>query len=243
MSFQVIVNGPMYKLFIQGLATVATNPIITYGPQKITCNSITPAGDLMVSGLIPPIKTDLQQPVSLVTNVDAELEIIAEQEMPEELVLQWGEGELLAYPNLEEADVPEEVDIFKLSSKETQENHPEAPRINYPLRFSINHDVLKAAVSKLKPSKGIILSYEAGPFYLATESWSDKVEIPGSDISFGKLQKGSYSSLIDREVFESVINALELYESVSLALGEDLPLIVVGIDPGLKLGYMIAQQV
>lgn len=240
---QVIVNGPMYKLFIEGLATVATTPVITYGPEKITCNAITVTGDLMVSGSIPPIKTDLQSPISMVMDLDKLVELVDGIEFPEELVLHQHEGKLYGYENVEEEDVPGEHDIFSISCGPVQDDHPEAPRINYPLRFSINHEILKAALSKLKPSTGVIISYENGPLYIATESWSDRVEIPGTDFYVSKVIKGSYSSLFDRDTFSSVVGALELYESVSIALGEDLPLIIVGIDLGLKLGYMLAQQV
>lgn len=240
---QVIVNGPMFKLFIEGLATVATTPVITYGPEKITCNAITISGDLMVSGSIPPIKTDLQRPVSMIMNLDALIESVDGIEFPEELVLHQAEGKLFGYENTEEEDVPGEHDVFTISCGPVLDDHPEAPRINYPLRFSLNHEVLKAALSKLKPSSGVILSYENGPLYLATESWSDRIEIPGTDFFISKTSKGEYSSLFDRDTLTSVINALELYESLSIALGEDLPLIVVGVDPGLKLGYMLAQQV
>jgi hypothetical protein len=233
----------MYKLFISGLATVATDAIVTFGPEKITCNALTPNGDLMVSGLIPPFKTTLTVPQSIIINLEEEITMLGDEVLPDELVLQYHEGVLYAFPDVDEADIPDEIMIFEHKCVATSSDHPEPPRINYPLRFSIDTEALKGYIHKLNPSKDIIMSYENGPMYLADGSWKDKVEIPGTDFFITRLTRGSYSSLFDRDLLESVINSMELFESVSIALGEDLPLIVVGIDPNLKLGYMIAQQV
>lgn len=243
MQFTAIVNGPMFKMFLEGISTVATTAIITFGPEKITCNHLTPAGDLMESSLLPPFKSNLTSLVSLKIDVDKILEDIGEEVLPDDLAIMWNEEVFDAIPNVEETDDPESLVIFSQKSSETPLNHPEPPRINYPLRFSIDMEVLKRHLANLPKTPRVIISYENGPLYLATESWSDKVEIPGSEFHISHLTRGSYSSLFSRDLLESVIQVLDIFESISIALGEDLPLIIVGIDPNLKIGYMIAQQV
>lgn len=243
MPFHLAINGPMFKMFLQCIATTASTTIITFGPEKITCNHIADGGDLMSSALIPPIKSNLTNPISIKLNVEKILEEMGEEDLPDEVIVAWSGKELVAFLDVAEADIPEELYIFSQTGIETAESHPEAPRINYPLRISIDLEVLKSHLSKLKSSKGVILSYENGPFYLATGDWSDRTEIPGNEFYITHLTKGEYSSLFDRELLTSVIDAMEAFESVLLAIGEDLPLIIAGVDPSLKLGYMIAQQV
>ncbi|HPS39319.1 MAG TPA: hypothetical protein PL124_07915 [Candidatus Cloacimonadota bacterium] len=243
MSFAVQVNGPMFKIFLERIATVASTAIITFGPEKITCNHLSEGGDLMVSALLPPFKTDIEQIESIKVNVEKVLEDIGESELPEELIVQWSGKVLEAYPNVEEADVMEEILVFKQDGGGTTDDHPEPPRINYPLRASIDLEVFSKYLSRLKASTGVIISYENGPLFLATQDWSDRVEIPGNEYFLTHLSKGEYSSLFDRALLESVLGAMDIFQSISFALGEDLPLVIVGIDPNLKVGYMIAQQV
>ena len=238
MPFAVQVNGPMFKIFLEKIATVASTAIITFGPEKITCNHLSEGGDLMVSTLLPPIKTNIERIESIKVNVEKILEDIGESDLPEELVIQWTGKVLEASP-----DTTRKITTFLQNGGGTTEDHPEPPRINYPFRASLDIEVLTKYLSKLKPSSGVILSYENGPLYLATQDWSDRVEIPGNEFFITHLTKGEYSSLFDRPLLESVLGAMDLFQSISIALGEDLPLVIVGIDPNLKIGYMIAQQV
>jgi len=49
--------------------------------------------------------------------------------------------------------------------------------------------------------------------------------------------------MVSKETLEGILGALEMFQSVRISLGEDMPLVIVGIDLIFKLGFMIAQEI
>jgi hypothetical protein len=49
--------------------------------------------------------------------------------------------------------------------------------------------------------------------------------------------------MIDYKAFKNIITAMSVYTSIKVALGEDMPLIILGYDEQVRLAYMIAPQV
>lgn len=243
MAFVCIVPGQLLSLFFQGIATVADHAVISWGPEKVVCNAFTPTGDLLFSGSVQPTSSNLSGVEELELPIGEIVEQIEAEEspLPEQVVCQHAGTLFEVYPHIEAAEHPEEILISSVEVISKEKSHTLPARIEYPVKFYIDTDVLLVEFNKIKAGEYIIVSWENGTLHLASRDWTSQVTIPDGQIVLDRVTPGEYSSMHSYGTLKGVVEALGIFASVKIGMGEDLPLVLAGFSPELKLGYMITQ--
>jgi hypothetical protein len=244
MPFTYVLSGSLLTTFLEFISSVTDSAVVSFGPEEIVCNVYSQSGEVLISTDITPLKTDATSITEMKLPIDEILEQIHAESKPlDENVVWQSSGEIVdIYPDgLSETDSNEEMTISSVRALQNEEPLSPVVKLDYPIKFFIDTDILSAKLSELKPTEYIIISYEEGKLFIANRDWSDRVEIPSDQFFLDKITSGSFSSMFKAEYIKFASDALNIFASVKIGLGEDLPLVILGYSPELKLGFMISQ--
>jgi hypothetical protein len=199
-------------------------------------------GLILVSSEIHPIKSNLRE----IVEIELPVEEIADQldlcDLPDEVVCQWQDTKFEIYDNVDETDSIDEIMDARASLIISDTQYINVPRIPFPILLSVDLEYLRGILRTI-PGTSVILSYEEGVWYLASQDWSSSLIVDAARYVSMRRAKGSFGTMVSKETLEGILGALEMFESARISLGEDMPLVIVGIDLIFKLGFMIAQEI
>ena len=236
-KFVCFVDKDEWESFLLGIAQVNLTPLIIFGPERISCNTMTTDESMMFSGMINHSKTSIQGELTFNVALDLPMIIASLASAPSgELALMF-DG-VLFYVEYDTAS-----ETHRLQFPIIQRHRLELPKYDYPLKFDIDSKHLEFIVSTLHEAQSIIFSREENGLLIADPTWETFTTIEDKDIQYTKNVKGNFSTMISTAMMLKAFEVLSLYESINIGLGEDIPLVLLGTSERLKMGFMIGPEV
>lgn len=239
MSFKFIcfVDKDEWESFLIGINAVNENPLIIFGKERISCNTLTPDEALMFSGLTTPLKSTIEGEQTFPLAIYLPAIIASLAEAPSGDLALMSDGTLFYHEyETNSGRVRGQYNIL-------QRHRLELPKFDYPLKFDIDTKHLEFIVSNLHETSSIIFSREKDGLLIANEDYSVFVPVPNEEIVYNVNEPGAFSTMISTANMLKVFEVISLYESIRIGLGEDIPIVFLGTSERLKMGFMIGAQV
>lgn len=239
MSFHFVcfVDKDEFESFLIGIAQVNPTPLIIFGPERISCNTMTTDESMMFSGMIIHTKTSIQGQLTYNVALDLPAIIRDLSSAPS------GELALMFDGTIFYVEYESNGDTYRLQYPIIHRHRLELPKFDYPLKFDIDSKHLEFIVTTLKDFPSVIFSRETDGLLIADPDWETFTTIDTKDISYTTHTKGSFSTMISTALMLKAFEVLSLYESIHIGLGEDIPIVFLGTSERLKMGFMIGPEV
>jgi hypothetical protein len=244
MKFVTLVDKDKFELFALSAHIAGDVVVMKFGPEKITCNRICEDGNCLFSGEYIYTQSTIAEDQIIHVGLST-------CELVKNLAQMPSGGLSIGVDNV--GDFIMVVGGFKISMTPITPcpESDEVTKEEYPIIFSVDTEHLANMIAfteaDSKELSSIILSVEDDGLYMANQDWSSSSVLHDvgttTFVFFEKRTPGKFSVMIDYKAFKNIITAMSVYTSIKVALGEDMPLIILGYDEQVRLAYMIAPQV
>lgn len=233
-KFVSFVDKDEFETFILAINQVNDTPLIIFGPEIISCNTMDVDEQMMFSGTLTHFKSSIKtdETFNVAVYLPALISTLATKP-PGEVALMFDGVSFYV-----------EWDPGNKVIHETVKREPiELPKFDYPLKMDIETSHLEYIPANLSDESSIIFSREKDGLLISNPTWDKFITVHNDNITYVKSKEGSYSTMVDTKMLLKALEIISLYDTVLIGLGEDIPLILLGTSDRLKLGYMIAAQV
>lgn len=211
------------------------SPLIVFGAERISCNTMDEGQNIMFSGILIHHKSSINGDKTFDVGIQIEGLIAHLANRPS------GEVGILLIDDTLIIEGPDESAKFAVRLLECIKI--DLPTFDYPLKMDIETKHLEHIIDTLKDFPSIIFSRENKGLHISEPSWEKFITICPKDITYVKNREGAFSTMISMEFMLKAFEVVSLYESILIGLGEDIPIVLLGSSDTLKMGFMIGAQV
>lgn len=244
MKFVTFVDKDKFELFCYAIHLAGDVAVMKFGPEKITCNRICEDGGCLFSGEYIHTKSSIE-PDNIIPVALSTCELVT-------YLAKLPSGELgLALDTVGDFIMEGEGMRISITPISPRPESDEVTKEEYPMIFNVDVEhllnMLTFTEADSKELSSIILSIEDDGLYMANQDWTSSSVLHDvgttAFVFFEKRTPGKSSVMVDYKMFKNILTTMSVYTSVKITLGEDMPLILLGYDEQIRIGYMIAPQV